>query len=689
MRHLRLILAALPDRIVAARGQLFPFVPACLGSGIGLWFALPWEPAAPFYAAMAGLAVLSLLLGRWTGPALTPLIWALGWVCLGALAAGARAHLVAAPMLEQPFFGAVQGRIIDIDRSQTDSLRLTLDQVVLEGLDPAETPETLRLSLKGDQRWIDPMPGQVVLATARLAAPGGPVEPGGFDFRRMAFFDGLGAVGYTATPVVLWAEAAPYDTLIPRIRTTLSRAILSRVPGDAGAFASGVMTGDRSALSLQAVQDLRDSSLAHLLAISGMNLAFLVSFVFALVRRGLALWPYLALRVNSKKLAAAASLPVAAFYLLLSGSNVATERAFVMVCVALGAILIDRAALSLRTVAFAGAVVLVWQPEALLEPGFQMSFAATVALVAGFDLLARLVDRRRLWRGMPGLITLVLSSLIGGLATAPYAAAHFNRFADYGFLANLVTVPVMGAVVMPAGAVAALLAPLGLAEPALWVMGQGSAFILWVAHRVALIEGAVTGIPAAPTATLPLFTLGALFLVIWPFRERLLGLVAMALALGLWGAQPRPALLIDDSAAVLGLMGPEGRAISRKRGKGFTVTNWLENDGDLTDQAFAHARPGLVQTPQGLRFTLAGRAVLLRPPEAPLDCGGADLVILPGRLSGASRLPCAVIDLGLLARSGTLALYPEGTGVRLRPTYVARRLWTPPGAGGPIDLWLQ
>jgi competence protein ComEC len=129
----------------------------------------------------------------------------------------------------------------------------------------------------------------------------------------------------------------------------------------------------------------------------------------------------------------------------------------------LGAVLLDRKALTLRSVAIAGVILLVWKPESLLEPGFQMSFAATVALIVGF----RAVDRRVVKGAMPNwaipVFTLVLSSLIGGLSTAPYAAAHFNRFTDYGLIANLLTVPVMGAVVMPAGAIAALLAPFGLA----------------------------------------------------------------------------------------------------------------------------------------------------------------------------------------------------------------------------------
>ena len=190
-------------------------------------------------------------------------------------------------MLARPYYGPVQGRIIDIDRSQSDALRLTLDQVVLSDLSPAATPLTVRVSLHGPPPGTGYEPGQVVMTTARLSAPESAAEPGGFDFRRMAFFNQLGAVGYTAAPVVLWQPPAEGAEVINRLRNRLSAAIQTAVPGDSGAFASGVMTGDRANISAAVVMDLRLSSLAHLLAISGMNMAFISAFVFGVVRYGL------------------------------------------------------------------------------------------------------------------------------------------------------------------------------------------------------------------------------------------------------------------------------------------------------------------------------------------------------------------------------------------------------------------
>jgi competence protein ComEC len=676
------------EALQSARGMLFPWLTVLIGCGIGAWFSVLEEPGLRNYLLSALIFGVGAGLG-WRGPALgRPVALAVAALAAGWLAAGVRAHSVAAPTLEFRYYGPVEGRIVGIDRSQSDALRLTLDQVVLREVAPERTPDRVRVSLQGDQPWLQPLPGQVVILTASLAAPDGPVEPGGFDFRRMAFFDRLGAVGYTRTPVLLLEE--PVDGALPidRLRSHLTRGMLAHMDGQAGAFAAGAMTGDRSAITEETVAALRDSSLAHLLAISGMNMAFLTGFVFALFRYGLALIPFVALRVNTKKVAAVISLGVALFYLLLSGSNVATERAFIMISVFLGAVLLDRRALTLRSVAIAGAILLLAQPESLLNPGFQMSFAATIALIVGFAALDGSVYRQRLPRWLLPLFTLVLSSVIGGFSTAPYAAAHFNRFTDYGLLANLLTVPVMGAVIMPAGALAALLAPVGLEALPLWVMEQGARWILFVAHWIADLEGSVTAIPAPGSWVLPLFTMGALWLILWRGRVQLVGVLPVVAAFALWAMAERPALLISGDGKLLGLAGPEGRALSAAKGGGFAAENWLQNDGDLAEQGAAAERPGFDGPKGERRFELAwlrgvqltGKGAEARLAEA---CASDALVILAAPAQTAAK-GCRLIDANMLAATGPLAIWITKDGVRIERTKVARRLWSPPAR--EVDL---
>jgi competence protein ComEC len=666
--------------LLARQGRLFPFVPVLIGVGIGLWFALPVEPGLAAYLAALALATAGAGLVRhgaegWRIPG--AVLLCLG---VGVLACGVRLWLVTAPVLDGRYYGPITGRIILIDRSQADAMRLTLDRVALADMRPGTTPLRVRISVQKDQPHWQPEPGQTVMTTGHLAAPEGPVEPGGFDFARMAFFDRLGGVGYTRNPVVLWEHPVGHALWINRTRTHLAQGIMAHIPGDPGAFAAGVMTGDRSGLSPQAVAALRDSSLAHLLAISGMNMVFLVGFVFALIRYGLALVPPAALRLNAKKIAAVAALGVAAFYLMLSGANVATERAFIMVAVMLGAILLDRRALSLRSVAVAGTLILLYRPESLTEPGFQMSFAATIALIVAFGAVDGAVLRERLPRWAIPVFTLVLSSVVAGFATAPFAAAHFNRFADYGLIANLLTVPVMGAVVMPAGAVAALLAPVGLAAPALWVMEQGCRWILWVAFWIAGWEGSVTPIPAPGPWVLPVLSLGLAWCAVWSDRGRWLGLLPVAAAITLWTAAPRPLLLVSADGALAGLMTDAGRALSSPRGAGFAARQWLENDGDLATPADAAARAGFAGDAGARSFMLAGlRAIAIKgrggAEAARVACATHDLVVTTANVVGTAG-PCAMLDAGRLAETGPVAIGLQGGALVLTVAQPEARAWT-------------
>ncbi len=681
---LRALAAAGLRAVAAQRGHLLPWAPVCLGAGIGAWFALPEEPGAAAYALLAGLVVPVALGARRLPEDARPLAGALALMVLGALLAGLRAHLQAAPVLEFRYYGPVEGRVVKIDRSASGALRLTLDRVVLEDVRPERVPRRVRVSLHGAQGLVRPEPGQVVAMTASLAPPRGPVEPGGFDFRRKAWFERLGAVGYTRLPVQVLAPPAPGPALwVARLRAQISAGVQARLPGEAGAFAAAVTTGDRSAMGWETVAALRDSNLAHLLAISGLHMGLITGFVFAALRYGLALAPPLALRLPVRKLAAVGALVVGAGYLALAGGNVATERAFIMVAVMFGAVLLERRALTLRAVAVAALIVLALRPESLTGPGFQMSFAATTALVAVFGWI------RGRWPGwLPRwsrpVAAVVISSAVAGLATAPVAAAFFNRVADYGLLANLLAVPLMGLVVMPGAVVAAVLWPLGLEEAGLAMMAPAIRWILGVAHWVAGLEGAVTPVPAPGAAVLPVLALGALWLVLWQGRARLAGLAPMALAFALWAGGERPPLLISDTGGLVGLMGEAGRALSKPRGEGFVATNWLENDGDAASRAEAFQRPGFAGRPGALRFALGGvrlahltgRGASGRVARA---CRWADWVIVS---TPAPAPPgCRVLDRPALARSGAVAMWPRaGGGIEMitAAERAGRRLWSAP-----------
>jgi competence protein ComEC len=657
------------------RGSFFPWVPVVLACGIGIYFSLRVEPPIALLWASGGGALAFAGLALRGGDRGGPVMWICALLLAGFALAGLRAHLVAGPVLGWRYYGPVEGRIVAIDRSASDAVRLTLDRVVLSKVDPAKVPGRVRISLHAKHEVITPRPGLRVMMTAHLLPPSGPAEPGGFDFRRHAWFQGIGAVGYTRVPALTIAEATGWQPMF-RARMALSAHVQARLPGEPGAFAAAIMAGDRSGMDRETLEVLRTTNLAHLLAISGLHMGLLVGFVFSALRLVFAAIPALGLRLPAKKLAAGLALVVAAGYLGLSGGNVATERAFVMAAVVLVAVMLDRRAISLRSVALAATILLVWQPEALLGPGFQMSFAATTALVAvyGFFRDAKVPLGPRWLRPVSAV---VITSVVAGLATAPLAAAHFNLWSHYGLVANLPSVPLMGLLVMPAAVIGAVLMPLGLDAAPLWVMGRGLAAILWVAHWVAGLEGARGTVPTPQLVVLPMMALGALFVVLWQGWARLAGAIPVALSLGLWLQATRPDVLISDDGALVGVMTDTGRALNKAQGGGFVAGIWLENDGDAARQD--HAATRWDKSPDD---AIPVRALGGKRAAANLtDCAPGDWVVLNTDLpeARAAGLPCTVLTPSILRRTGAIALYREQDGVRVVTArdISGTRLWSP------------
>ncbi len=656
---------ALARLIGHQRGHLFPWVPVCLGLGIAIYFAQRAEPGLAIYGAAVIVALGAGIAARVLPEGLGPPLTGIALVALGLLLAGYRAHTVAAPVVDFRYYGPIEGRVVTLDRSISDKPRVTLDRVVLARMAPDRTPARVRVSLHGDQPFDRPLPGQRVAVTGHLGPPSGPVEPYGFDFQRMAWFQRIGAVGYARTPMILLAEPdgfAPRRAM-DRLRLSLSGAVQAAIPGQRGAFAAAVTTGDRAGLSRATLDAMRDTNLAHLLAISGLHVGLLTGFIFMAIRAGLALVPRVALRVPAKKWAAVVALFAAAAYLGLSGGNVSTQRAFIMAAVMLVAVMCDRRALTLRSVALAAIIVLAWQPEALFSPGFQMSFAATAALVWVFGQTRD--TRRAVPKWARGTGALVMSSAVAGFATAPYAAAHFNQNATYGLIANLVAVPAMGAIVIPAAVLAACLAPFGLAAVGLWVMGLGIGWILLVADVVAAWPHAVRHVPQPGPMVVPLVTLGALVIMLWQGRGRWVGAVPLLAAAAMWIQVERPTLLVSADGGMVGALTPDGRALSRARGQGFVVESWLENDGGDRDRDRAFALTATFGEPiaAGLALPVGEDriAALFSPDAAALAAAcGAHAVTITNRPPDAPPPDgCIMLDPAWLDRQGGLAVHTD------------------------------
>jgi competence protein ComEC len=429
------------------------------------------------------------------------------------------------------------------------------------------------------------------------------------------------------------------------------------------------MTGARGAIPEETLTAMRDSGLAHLLAISGLHVGLVAGLLFFGIRALLALVPALALHYPIKKWAAAAAALGAFAYLALTGASVPTQRAFLMVGLVLLGILLDRSALSFRLIAWAAVVVLAVAPESLLGPSFQMSFGAVVALIAAYEVLR---DRWRRLFGGRGVIAWAgqqisgasLSSIVAGLATAPFAVYHFNRIAWYGLAANVVAVPLTALWIMPWALLAFALMPFGAEALALAPMGWGIEVMLAVARGVAAWPGAVSLVPVMPTGALVSMALGGLWLCLWRRSWRLLGVVPI-LAGALAGALAVPPdILASGDAKLMAVRdGTGGLYLSSGRVRRFDAGVWQRRLGIADSETWPRlgqaAEGRLSCDPLGCIYRAHGEVVALTGDARALadDCAVASVVISREPVRGRCKGPELVIDRFDLWRNGGHAIW--------------------------------
>ena len=637
--------------------------------GLGIWLRFDAGPVG----VGCGLLIFVLLLVM-PGFRLQ-VTWGALAVIVGVAASEMRLHRVDAPVLSEDWRGEVAGRVRIVDATLSGAPRLTLDHVEMEGL--AQVPHRVRVALV--RGGPVPRVGDHARVRAVLAAPRGPSEPGGFDFSRQAYFDRLGAVGYATGAV--HAQAVPDEALalplrVDRWRGAIADGLIARIDGPEGGIAAALSVGDRRGIPNEVRDNLRDSGLAHLLAISGLHVGLLGGIVYWVIRLALAIPPRISERFAIRKGAAMAALGAVAVYLVMSGASVATQRAFIMASVALLAIVFDRAAVTMRGLAVAAGIILVLRPESLFEAGFQMSFAAAAALVAGYDATRGFWRARAMRRGIgarfvTGVMATAMTSVLAGFATAPFAAYHFNRLVIWGLPANLLATPLMGLWIMPCIVLAAVLAPVGLEGIALALLGVGIGVVLDVAQGFGGLDGAVSGVVAASPLALLGIVAGGLWVMIWRGGIRLAGGVPVLVGLAFWAGEQRPDLFIARDAALIAGRAEEGRVwVSRARAEGYTAQTWLRRDGEARpDREAAYLRREWSCTARRCRGWTGDdwRIVFLRKGDIyPRDCTGKTVVIAP-HLSEREGLRCLLLGRKTLNGASSLSLtFPQGAAPVVR-----------------------
>lgn len=459
--------------------------------GAAAYFSLPFEPSLVLSLVLFGasallIAFVSYRLNEAIGlnviVSISICAFALGFVS-GKLSTDRHAEPV---LVEAVGPLMVEGWIKEVEPARRGH-RLRISVQSVGDLPGDNGPRTLRLT---QIRPLEADVGRYVRCWSVLRPPPAPVLPWDYAFDRQAYFERLHAVGYVQGACRA-AALPPRSDVWSRVQTAVATSrrqtafYVQHKAGDrAGGFAAALISGDRSLMSEADRDALRRSGLAHLMAISGLHMGLVCGLVYVFARRLFGFLEPLALRWPAQKAAALAALVAGAAYLIMSGASVSTQRAFIMALVFFAAICADRRALSLQSLAIAMLLIVLWEPWSVLTPGFQMSFAATGALVTTYEVWRD----RRTDNGLPlkgfsfWLKSLFVTSIISTIATAPFALYHFDRVAGLGVFANLVAMPVITLFSAPIAICAGVLAPLGLAELPLVLFGRSLEVVLAIAH---------------------------------------------------------------------------------------------------------------------------------------------------------------------------------------------------------------
>lgn len=569
--------------------RLFPWIAVCFGLGIAVFFQAEGQPALWAPAGAFALCCLGALLARQSLAGLAAMV-GLAALFAGFSAGVVRARSVAAPGLSRTIIAPVSG-FIEAVEDREDGRRILLRVTEIKGVAEAERPRLVRVSVRNGEGLSA---GQFIAASARLLPPPQAAWPGGYDFARDAYYKGIGAVGsLTAPPRRLDPPVSPDWSLriaaaVDEARNTLTQRVASAIGGAAGGVGAALVTGKRGLIGEPTNDVLRSAGIYHIVSISGLHMVLAAGTFFWLVRALLALWPRLALLWPVKKIAAVAAMAGAIVYCVFSGSDVATVRSLIMTLVMFGAILVDRPALSMRNLAVAALLVLAREPEALLGPSFQMSFGAVAAMMALVPLMHRPhpataatgpLDNAFSWAGQ-AVLGLLTTTLVASLATAPFAAYHFQSLTPYGLIGNALALPLVSLVVMPSAVLGVLAYPFGLDRPVWQLMGAAVEKVLIVSAWVGGLEGSTLVVPAPGLAVLGLLSVALLVLTIPASSLRWLALIPVGAGLALAASPARYDIFIDREGAGAAVRSAGGKLTLVGKPSAFVTEQWLRADGD-------------------------------------------------------------------------------------------------------------
>jgi competence protein ComEC len=541
--------------------------------GIALYFALPVEPHYTPYFLLVG-AIGWYFTKRSRGLSIAFLLLTIGLTWAMVYTSQIQHRMLERSITPRPVTGVIE----DIEPT-AKGIRITLSHVTIAGFGKRETPRRIRVAMRGELPEL--MIGDSVKLNAGMLPPMGPAMPHSFDFARYFFFRDIGAVGYGLNPVTITKHATEgegWNAMWSRWRHALTQNIMQTLPSPNGAIASGLIIGEDAAIPPEVHDQLRAANLLHVIAISGAHMVVISGIVFIGLRLLFLGIPQFGQRPFAKQVAAGLTLIVLTGYLLITGLMLSATRAYIMMALILGAIMLARDVLPMRSIVLAAVLMLIFDPSDILEPGFQLSFVATMAIIA--FVFSRQLDEQATWRTpLKYFGWMMMMSLVAEGAAAPLVIHHFNSVSPYGVLVNTLLSPVVALLIMPAVAFYFLLLPLGLESAALHIMSIGIDAMVWVARYVSTLPYALIFMKAIPGWGVALIVAGLSWLCILTSRLRYAGMIGIVLGIASIATVQLPDILIASQLNQIAIKSENAFRLVRGRNQSLVPELWANGTG--------------------------------------------------------------------------------------------------------------
>lgn len=655
------------------REQVPLWAPIALGVGIAAWFAFPHRMAwLAFCCGALALACVGLLLPE--GARLRRMMVAGGVLaCMGCVLIWGKALMLGEPPLARATFVQVTGDVLSVRAVPAQQMV----RAMLRPVGAPTLPKVIRVNIAESEVPDGLGEGARIRFRVRLMPPAPPSVPGGYDFAARAYFQGIGATGKALKPIEMVKPA----TGAPPLRARLFMHIAGQVDDPAKGIAIALATGDQGAIAEVDAEAMRNSGLAHLLSISGLHVTALIGAVIFLLLRVMALSRRAALDWPLMLITAAGGALAGVGYTLLTGAEVPTVRSCIAALLVLGGLAMGRDAITLRLVATGALIVLVFWPESLVGPSFQMSFAAVTALVAlaehkRFRAFAAARDEAR-WRKVGRILLVTLATgFVIELVLMPIALFHFHKAGMLGAFANIIAIPLTTFVVMPLEALALLFDLVGLGAPFWWLTQQALTLLLMIAHGVSASPWATMLTPSVPTFVFAGMMAGLLWCLLWRSRWRWLGLGPLGAGVITIILLSPPDILVTGDGRHVAVRTPDGRMAILRAGAGDYVRDVLSESAGYSGALEPIARlpqarcssdlcaVGLMAGGRPWQLLVTRSDMLVDRATFARDCAAADIVIADRGLPHWCRPRWLKIDRRLLARTGGMAIDLDHATIR-------------------------